>query len=102
MVVVIKIITQDENIILPNIILKRIIGERMQIYQWFKFNEQKVESHHNKNYGMEIIAPLPKKWINNHKHQTCDTTTHYDTEDNAICKIGIITTYNLYGCRFCT
>jgi hypothetical protein len=35
---------------------------------------------------MEIIIPLPKKWINDHKHQTCDTTIHYDTVDNAICK----------------
>ncbi len=67
----------------------------MQIYQWFKFNEQKVESHHIKNYNGEIITPLPKKWINNHKHQTCDTTTHYDMIDNAICKTKVITTYKL-------
>jgi hypothetical protein len=68
MVIVIIIITQDENRVLPNAIPRRIIGERMQIYEWFKFNEWKGEMQHNKNYDMEIITPLPKKWISNHKH----------------------------------
>jgi hypothetical protein len=40
----------------------------MQIYEWFKFNEWKGEVQHNKNYDMEIITPLPKKWSNNHRH----------------------------------
>ncbi len=86
MVITITIITQDENKILPNIIPRRIIGERTQFYQQFKLIEQKVELHHNKNYGREIIIPLPKKWINDHKHQIGDMNTQYDTTYNAICK----------------
>jgi hypothetical protein len=39
MVIVITIITQDKNRILPNIIPRRRIGRKMQFYQWFKFNE---------------------------------------------------------------
>jgi hypothetical protein len=42
MVVAITIITQDENKILPNLILKRIIGRRTQFYQRFKFNKRKL------------------------------------------------------------
>jgi hypothetical protein len=68
MVIAITIITQDENKVLPNAILKIIIGERMQIYEWFKFNERKGEVQHNKNYDGEIITPLPKKCISDHKH----------------------------------
>jgi len=86
-ITIIIIITQDKNKILPSTIPRKIIGGRTQFYQWFKFNKQKVELHHNKNYGGEIITSLPKKWINNHKHQIGDKTTHYDTRDNAICRI---------------
>jgi hypothetical protein len=93
MVATIIIITQDKNKILPYIIPRRIIGGRMQFYQWFKFKERKVESHHNINYGKEIITPLPKKWINDHNHQISDMTTHYDLANNAICKTRVIPTY---------
>lgn len=42
-----------------------------------------------------MIKPLPEKWINNHKHQTCDTTTHYDTTNNAIWKTWVIPPHKL-------
>jgi hypothetical protein len=90
MVVIITIITQDENKILPNTIPRRIIGKMTQFYQWFKFNKWKAKLHHNKNYGGEIITPLPKKWINNHKYQIGDMNTQYDTTDNIICRTRVI------------
>jgi hypothetical protein len=55
-ITIITIITQDKNKILPSTIPRKIIDGRTQFYQWFKFNKQKVELHHNKNYGREIIT----------------------------------------------
>ncbi len=81
---------QDENRILLNGIPRRIIGGRTQIYERFKLNEQKGEAEHNKNYNGEIITSLPKKWIRDHEHQKCVTTTHYDMTIKPISRIGII------------
>jgi hypothetical protein len=53
---------------LPNGTLRKIIGERMQIYERFKLNEQKGEAQHNKNYGGKSITTLLKMWIRDHKH----------------------------------
>ncbi len=88
-VVTITIIMQDENRILLNGIPRRIIGERTQIYERFKLNEQKGEAKHNKNYDGEIITSLPKKWIRDHEHQKCVTTTHHDMTIKPISRIGI-------------
>jgi len=66
-IVVITIITQDENRILPNQIPRRIIGRRRHFYKRFKFNEHRGEAQHNKNYDNKIIIALPKKWIRDHK-----------------------------------
>jgi hypothetical protein len=43
-IVAITIIMQDENKILSNGIPRRIIGERMQIYDHFKINERRGET----------------------------------------------------------
>jgi predicted double-glycine peptidase len=79
MVATITIITQDKNKILPNEIPRRIIGERTQFSEHFKFNKRKGEAQHNKNYGNKIIIAIPKKWIRDHKQPKSDMTTHYDT-----------------------
>jgi hypothetical protein len=39
----------------------------MQIYKCFKFNKQKGQAQHNKNYDGEIITPSPKKWNSDHR-----------------------------------
>jgi hypothetical protein len=74
---------------MPNEIPRRIIG-KTQFYECFKFNEQKGEAQHNKNYDGEIITSLSKKWIKDHKQQKSDTTIHYDTTIKPIFRIGVI------------
>jgi hypothetical protein len=91
MVTTITIITQDENIILPNKILRRIFSKRrMHFYECFKFNERRGKAQHNKNYSGKIIGVVPKKWIRDHKQQISDTTIHYDTTIKPIFRIGVI------------
>ncbi len=75
---------------MPNTIPRRIIGKRTQFDQWFKFNEWKAKLHHNKNYGVEIIAPLLKKWINDHTHQIGHMNIQYDMTYNVICMTRVI------------